>query len=127
MVGVMVICGASIFGVVKDFLVDAENYYEAYRFSMEPLEQAQPILYADPFLNVATIDMPNTPLPLPAGNLRDVFGGTRSYVVVERDWDNSPGPPSGLYKYKEIIATTSWNHKGQNKSVSSGILKRKND
>ncbi|MDP3730328.1 MAG: hypothetical protein Q8R14_02235 [Candidatus Omnitrophota bacterium] len=116
-IAIMVVSSSAILEYTKDKLVDSENYYEATKFSMATLEELRPLDYTDPALDITPPDQRHAAdLPFPC-NLRDRYSGNRSYVVSEQNWDVASS-------YKEIIVATSWVYKGQNKSVSLGVVKR---
>jgi hypothetical protein len=126
-VAILVVGGTGIFGVVKDYLVDAQNYHEANKFLMEIIEDLQVLPYTDSALapNPYPEEPHNKPLPTISDDSEELcrlakapYNGTRSYRVIEQNWGAS------VYKYKEVIVIVTWTHKGREKSVSSGILKR---
>ena len=123
-IALLIFSSTSTFGFVKDYLVDAENYYEANKFSMQTIEDIQAWPYSDNLrLKKNTPSNPSYSYPLPAdGNpskVRDIFSGTRVYEVADKKWGTSPDD------YKEIKVTTTWSHKGvNNKFVSLWILRR---
>jgi len=114
-IAILAVGGTSIFGLVKDSLVDADNYYEASKFSMETIEDLQVLPYSDLIVSATPYDR-----PLDACKLKDIRSGTRSYVINQKYWD----APGTTYGYKEIISTTSWIYKGKDKTISLAILRR---
>ena len=118
-IALLIVGSTGLFGAVKDFLVDAENCYQANKFSMQTIEELKVLPYSDTAL--AASPAPGLPYdrPLDASKLKDVFSGTRSYVVADKNWATGTDP------YKEITVTTTWQYKGQTKPVSLVLLRRK--
>jgi hypothetical protein len=125
-IAVLIVGCTSVFGFVKDYLVDAENYYAANKFSMQTIEELQILDYTDSLLGAGD-HTPTNPIPPPpyvrgleACKLRDTYDGVRSYFVSENHWDAAE-----TYHYKEIKVTTKWKYKGKDKSVLLVIFRRR--
>lgn len=125
-ISVIAISSAGFLTYSKDMLVDSENYYEATKASMEKIEQfQQPLLSytnGSPEANLSVGLHNDTSADIDSTyDLKTKFTGTRTYNVNESNWGSS------AYKYKDITVTTSWQYKGNTKSVSLEILKRDDD
>ena len=122
---IVVISAFSLYAYISTFSVKADNYAAATEFLCQTLETLSNCSYNDDALSAlpAVNPHPNA-LPdniaLPVCNLRDKYGGTRSYTVSEALWDATY--PDSLYK--TITVTINWND-GANRTLTLSMRKTK--
>jgi len=107
-----------VFPTEKKAVTIANRKLIALSYANEVTEELKNAVGADTWPNAgdlgAVVGVPNTRL-LPAGKLRDIFGGTRTYTVVENvdadpgfDSDGN-GDPTDDIDYKKVEITVDWN------------------
>lgn len=107
----MVILGIIAVGIYATFSIISKGTgkigsldIQAAGYARETLEKLKNVVSADPTraapLNAGT----NIVDPLPAGDFKDVSGGTRTYDVVDVDADDD-----GTTDYKKVTVTVRWN------------------